>query len=98
MNMARRRRKGEVEGKDGLRESKRIERTFKSIGLPSLECSKAAREKKDLSWVRKHGWGKRYVLMDLGETPKAVWTGYGIALGSFGTTKLRRGGEENDKM
>ena len=55
MNMARRRRKGEVEGKDGLRESKRVERTFKSIGLPSLECSKAAREKKDLSWVRKHG-------------------------------------------
>jgi hypothetical protein len=37
MNMARCRRKGEVGGKDGLRESKRIERTFKSIGLPSLE-------------------------------------------------------------
>ena len=55
MNMARRRRKGEVGGKDGLRESKRIERIFKSIGLPSLECSKTAREKKDLSWVRKHG-------------------------------------------
>ena len=55
MNMAGRRRKGEVGGKDGLRESKRIERSFKSIGLPSLECSKTAREKKDLSWVRKHG-------------------------------------------
>jgi hypothetical protein len=33
MNMAGRRRKGEVGGKDGLRESKRIERSFKSIGF-----------------------------------------------------------------
>jgi len=48
MNMTGRRRKGEVGGKDGLRESKRIERTFKSIGLPSLECSKTAREKKEV--------------------------------------------------
>jgi hypothetical protein len=55
MHMAGRRRKGEVGGKDGLRESKRIERSFKSIGFPSLECSKTAKEKKDLSWVRKHG-------------------------------------------
>jgi hypothetical protein len=55
MNMARRRRKGEVEGKDSLCESKRVERTFKSISLLSLECSETAREKKDLSWVRKHG-------------------------------------------
>jgi hypothetical protein len=45
INMAGRRRKGEVGGKDGMRGSKRIERTFKAIGLPSLECSKTAREK-----------------------------------------------------
>ena len=38
MNMAGRRRKGKVGGKDGLQESKRIERAFKSIGLLSLVC------------------------------------------------------------
>ena len=46
MKMAGRRRKGEVGGNDGLSESKRIERAFKSIGLPSLEFSKTARERK----------------------------------------------------